>query len=143
RCTNQSHLRRARRAAPTDDRRATGAGRKVAFARRTVDPCRDDPKDRLRPALELSGQSCGVGTGGIHRRRPAALGAARRPPERRGDPALARRAARGRAPVGGPSTASRLTRRSITPLFDACYVFAGSEEANAKAASTQPARPSS
>ena len=44
-----------------------------------VDARRDDPPDGLRPALELRRQPGRLGSGGLHRRRPAALRAARRP----------------------------------------------------------------
>ena len=88
-----SDLRGPRRPVASGGRRAAGAGGEVELAGRAVDARGDDQKDRLRPTLELPRQPGSRGSRRVHRRRPAPVRAARRAPERRGDPAVARRAA--------------------------------------------------
>ena len=62
--------------------------------------------------VELDRSTCGVGPCRLLRRGPAARRAARRAPRCRGDAAVARGAARGRPPLGGPAPARVLSRRT-------------------------------
>ena len=76
-------------------------------------------------ALQPHGPARRVGARGLHRGRLPARRAARRPPRRRGDAALARRPDRGRAAVGGPGAspvielAEAIAREAGAQLRDA------------------------
>src|SRR5207245_709835 len=97
--TNELRARAARRAHDADHGRAASADRTVPRQGSPVDAQRDRRAGALQRRLERDRPARRVGAGGLRRRRPAARCAARGRAQRGGHASVARRAARGRAPV--------------------------------------------
>src|SRR3954463_4783089 len=74
-----------------------------------------DPVGAVQCAVERDGPARRVSPGGLLGDRTAARGPDRRPSQRRGDAAVARRPARGRPAVGGPPPARLLRAATRGP----------------------------
>ena len=102
RARDRHRLRARRRADDPDVHTAPDPDRHLRGPRRAVDVQRLRALGAVLRGVQPHRPARRVGARRLHRRRLPARRAARRPPRRRGDAALARRPDRGRAAVGGP-----------------------------------------